>query len=353
MPVAGDLAVINAGTVQLGALPAGVALSLSSTQFSSPTLQLAGTAIGPSSPVSVRVDRSNATFTMTGTVVNQSLLSVSGTGLGGSLPGSLFISLANTPGGATEFRNDGVMQVNGSTLQLVSQSSSAATVVTNNGIIDITNPYGGVQQAFFGANLAGSGTFVLGNGVSYTAGGRVASSLTYSFVRGEASASVLNMPTGLLNEAVVNGFAAQDTITVQSFAWDSYAYSSTGVDVGVLTLLRGGSAVDTITFRGEYTRDSFQVTQGPPDENEATTTTIRTTVPEVGGAALVSGGAGNDTFQIGDYNKLYSGGAGYDTPCRQRQPPRRILQARGQRRRHHDAQRPNRHAARHRGGALH
>lgn len=307
-PVSGDTAVITAGTVTAtGTLPSSVVIALTASNSASPELILSDATIAPSSQLNMTAGGTNATLRVRGAVNIQGTITASGTS-----PGAAFFRMDDAlGGGSTKLLNTGSILVSGIAFQVLTFGANADNQLENDGLISILNPGGTPQLAYVAVNMTGTGTVLLGAGVTFEAVQAVGAGQTFVFDRGISGATTLRMDAGQLFDATVVGFASSDTIQLISSRWDTAAYVSTGANSGVLTLSLGGVVAKTIAFQGSYTLESFNLQESAPAGGTQTFTTIRTTVPEVA-TAPINGTPGDDLFTSGAENQLFIGGDGHD-----------------------------------------
>ncbi|MBC7801468.1 MAG: hypothetical protein H7Z10_12675, partial [Gemmatimonadaceae bacterium] len=326
-PGVGDIAVITAGTVTaIGALPGSLLLQVAASAGSSPTLRLSNAAVGASTRLDLAGTGSNAVLRLAGTVVNQG--TIQGTA---SDAGAVFVQIDDADaGGATNLLNTGTIAVRNGPLLLLTAGADPGNRLTNDGLISVRTPAGEPQTAFVAANIAGTGTILLGCCVSFEASGPVGAGQTFVFERGSGGATTLRLDAGQRSQGTMSGFASRDTIQLTTSRWDTASYMQTGVNRGTLTLALGGAAVAAIPFIGAYTLGSFTLTRTGGTGNSQTLTTIRTLVAETG-AGPVDGGddadvltgtaadetfygnAGDDRLSGGDGQDILDGGLGADT----------------------------------------
>ena len=309
-PASGDTALITAGTVTAtGTLPGSLVIALTSSNSSSPELILSDATLAASSQLNLTAGGTNATLRVRGAVNNQGTITATGTS-----PGAAFLRIDDTlAGGATRLLNTGSILVSGTAFQVVTFGTNADNQLQNDGLISIFSPDQTPQLAYVGVNLTGTGTVLLGVGVTFKAARAVSASQTFVFDRGVSGATTLRMDAGTQFNATIDGFASSDTIQLFSPRWDTASYASTGASSGVLTLSLNGVVSKTMAFQGSYTRDSFILQQSSPTGSSQSNTIITTTMAEVAAAPKpVNGSPGNDTFADNPGSQLFAGGEGYD-----------------------------------------
>ncbi len=272
VPVAGDTAIINAGTVaEQGALPAAFLLQLTAGA-NSPTLTLANTSIVAGSHLAVVAATANATASFSGAGANLGSIDLSG-----SSPGSAVLQFTDNGTTASTLTNANGLNIVGTTAVLQSLGSNAGTQLVNNGTISIRNPNGaGVLATTDFIAIGGTGVIRLGANVLLEATSTVGSGQTVQFEPGSSTASQLQIDNPSLFQGTISGFGALDKITAITARYDSYDYVSTGANSGNLVFTASGTAVSSIAFTGAYTRSSFGMTTqlGQTLEKSVITTTV-------------------------------------------------------------------------------
>ncbi len=267
-PASYSEAVINAGAVTAaGTLPGFLVIDLNSSSTSSPALILSGATLVASSQLNMNAGGTNATLRLSGAVNNAGAVKAAGAGVA-------FFQIDDAPGGgATNFVNTGLIQVSGTNLQVVTAGSNAADQLENDGVISVRSPTQAPLLAYVSANLAGTGTVLLGPAVTYEAAQAVGAGQTFVFEHGSGN-TTLRIDSGTLFAATVSGFAPSNTIRLSSGQWDKAAYASTSSSGGVLTLSLGGVAVQSVTFAGSYTINSFKLREVVPTGDSQASTAI-------------------------------------------------------------------------------
>jgi len=261
-------AVINAGIVTAaGTLPGFLVIDLNSSSASGAALVLSGTTLVASSQLNMNASGTNATLRLSGAANNAGVIKATGNG-------AAFLQIDDAPGGgATNFVNTGLIQVSGTNFQLVTAGGNAADQLENDGVISVRSSTQAPLLAYVSANLAGTGTVVLGPSVTYEAAQAVGAGQTFVFEHGSGN-TTLRIESGPLFAATVSGFVSSDTIQLSGGQWDKAAYASTSSSGGVLTLSLGGVAVQSITFAGSYTVNSFKLQEVVPTGDSQASTAI-------------------------------------------------------------------------------
>jgi len=209
----------------------------------------------------------NTTLRLGGAVNNAGIIKATGTGV-------VLFQIDDAPGGgATSFVNTGLIQIDGTNLQLVTAGSNAADQLENDGVISVRSSTQTPLLAYASANLAGVGLVVLGPSVTYEAAQAVGAGQTFVFEHGSGN-TTLRVDSGTSFAATISGFVSSDTIQLSSGQWDKAAYTSTSSSSGVLTLSLGGAAVQSIKFAGSYTVNSFNLQEVVPTGDSQASTAI-------------------------------------------------------------------------------
>lgn len=270
-PMAGDTAVITAGTVAAaGVLPGSLMILLNPLNSSNPTLVLSDATLVASSRLDIR---GAATLRLHGSFINQ------GTILAGGGTGPVSVQIGETQESvAANFINAGSILIGAAAFQITS-GGNPGDQLENDGVISVHSPGGTAQLAEVSSNIVGSGTVVLGSSVTFEAAGAVGAGQNFVFEGGNGGATTLRMDAGRLFNGVITGFGAGDAIQVISGGWDTAAYTSTGADGGMLTMSLGGAVVKSTVFKGSYMPSSFQLQQVRPFGSGQASTTITVNDP--------------------------------------------------------------------------
>lgn len=250
-PVAGDTAIISAGTVTAaGMLPGFLTVSLNAPNGVSPTLLLSSATLAASDQVALTAGTAGTALQVRGTVNNQGSISVGGS------PGLVSFRIGDSgQSTAAALINGGSILVSAN-LQ-VAAGSAMGDRLENNGLISIRSPGKTPQLAYVSAAITGAGTVLLGQYVTFEAAAAVAAGQNFLFEPGGTGATTLRIDSGALFGGTVTGFGMGDTIQLVGSRWDTAAYRATDGYGGVLTLSLGGAVVQTLAFKGAYTIASF------------------------------------------------------------------------------------------------
>ena len=267
-PVAGDTAIISAGTVTAGGmLPGFLTVALNAPNGVSPTLLLSSATLPASDQVAITAGTTGTALQVRGTVNNQGSIAVNGSpGLASFRIGD---ALQNT---AAALVNNGSILVSAN-LQ-ISAASAMGDRLENNGMISIRSPGKMPQLTYASAAITGSGTVSLGQYVTFEAAAAVAAGQNFVFESGGAGATTLRIDAGALFGGTINGFGMGGTIQLVGSRWDTAAYRPTDAYGGVLTLSLGGVVVQTLAFKGIYTVASFGLRETVPFGSSQASTTI-------------------------------------------------------------------------------
>lgn len=283
-PGPGDTAVITAGTVTAtGTLPPSLVIALRSSSSTSPALVLSDATVAASSRVTVEAAGTDAILRLLGTSTNSGTITATG-----SSPGAVFFQIGEaSESSAARFVNRGTVQVSDAALEIVS-GGAFADQLENDGLIAVRSPSRTPQLAYVSSSLTGTGTVLLGRGVTFEAASAVSAGQSFVFEHGGSGTTTLRVDAGKLFEGTVAGFGASDVIQMVSGRWDKAAYAPTGASSGVLTLSLGGVVAESIVFKGFYATDSFKLQQWTPPGSSQSSTTITLGDPLFDGAYYLS-----------------------------------------------------------------
>jgi hypothetical protein len=276
VPVDGDTAIINSGTVnESGALPANFLLQLNGGNGSSPTINMTDALILAGSHLALVANQADASVVFSGASVNQGSIDLSGAN-----PGSALITLTNTGSTAPTLTNSGGINIVGVSAIVQTTSTVGGAQLVNNGVISIRNPGGAsVLSTTDFVAISGTGSIRLGDKVSFAADSLIGSGQTIQFEPGSTTASTLQIGGAAFFQGTISGFGALDKITTVSALYDSFSYVSTGTNTGNLVFTASGTAVSTLAFIGSYATSSFTITTQTGATQELST--IQTTVPDL------------------------------------------------------------------------
>lgn len=264
-PVAGDTAIISAGTVTAaGVLPAFLTVSVNAPNGASPALLLSSATLPASDQVAIAP---GTTLQVRGTVNSQGSIAASGG------PGLASFRIGDAgQSTAAALVNSGSILVNAN-LQ-VAAGSAMGDRLENNGLISVRSPGRTPQLAYVAAVIAGAGTVSLGQYVTFEAAAAVAAGQVFVFEPGSAGATTLRIGAGALFGGTIAGFGMGDTIQLVGSRWDTAAYRATDGYGGVLTLSLGGAVVQSLAFKGTYTTASFGLRESVPYGSSQASTVI-------------------------------------------------------------------------------
>ena len=294
VPVSGDTAVINAGTVTAS----GVTLTNMMVQLNgnstAGTLALNNDTIDSASVVTINDANMfgaspEPTVTLTGTTTNNGTVTFLGT--------SPIVSFA---AGAV-LVNTGTINLTGSSPQI--QTSGSAGAITNNGVIQVTNTGQAYQAAIVNATIGGTGTINIGNYGQISLRQSVASGQTVAFTGGVNAGSTLEIDAPGAFGATVTGFASGESLVLTSIPYSNFTYTSTGSSSGTLTLLNGATVESQVNFSGVYTQGSFTVLANALGGTGLDNLTITTSVTNPTTGTTTSGT--NPTSPTGTVGAVY------------------------------------------------
>ncbi len=266
-PMAGDTAIISAGTVTAaGVLPGFLTVSLNAPNGVSPTLLLSSATLPASDQVAIAAGTTGTALQVRGTVSNQGSIAANGG------PGLVSFRIGDSG------QSTAAVLINGGSILVSANLHIAAGTamgdrLENNGLISIRSPGKTPQLAYVSTAITGAGTVSLGQHVTFEAAAAVAAGQNFVFEPG-AGATTLRIGAGALFGGTVAGFGMGDTIQLVGSRWDTAAYRATDGYGGVLTLSLGGAVVQTLAFKGAYTIASFGLRESVPFGSSQASTTI-------------------------------------------------------------------------------
>lgn len=248
VPVSGDTAVINAGTVALASSPSGVTIQLNETagEAAATTLALNGVTLDGSVAI-VANDMNNYN-------ASSPTISVAGTS-----------TLAGTDsfyGPKTTFTvASGSTLINAGTLNFYSSAPlmNGGGLFENNGLVGIVNPNATSQYSIINDPIAGGGTIALGPNARIEIGSSVQSGQTILLNGGASGNEIVQLDSVGTFQGAINGFSSSDLIAVTNTPYTGFTYTSTGANSGTLNLLNGASTIGSINFNGQYSAASFSL----------------------------------------------------------------------------------------------
>ena len=287
VPVAGDTAVINSGTVNLATLLSGVIIDLNeaSGATTSTTLALNNATLDATSSLTVTNSQPSVTST-------PAVISVTGT--------STFAGTESFNGTTTNFSiAAGSTLVNAGTLNFYSSSptTTGGGTLQNSGTIALVNPANRVTVPVFSDAITGTGTIALGKFAALQINGSVSSGQTLVFNDGASGSETLQLNALGSFAATINGFSTSDLLAVVlPSTYSSATYTSTGSSSGTLSLFSGATLQGSINFTGNYTLSSFTITPNALSNGQSNVQ-ISTSVVNAVSAGLPSGyqGGGGST----------------------------------------------------------
>ena len=251
VPVSGDTAIINSGTVNLASSLSGVAIQLNeaSGATASTTLTLNNASLDATS--SLTATNSQASITSTPVVI-----SVSG--------GSTLAGTESFYGTQTNFAiAAGSTLTNSGALNFYSSSptTTGGGTLVNNGTIALLNPTNRVTVPVFSDAITGTGTISLAKYASVQFNGSVSSGQTLVFNDGGSGNETAQFNSFGSFGATVNGFSTSDLIAVvSSTGYSNATYTSTGSSSGTLSLFSSGALLGSFNMLGNYTLSNFTIT---------------------------------------------------------------------------------------------
>ena len=270
VPVPGDMAVINAGTVtSTQPLQAGLVVALVATSSTVPALVLRDADIAAGATVHGETAASAASLRLTGQVRNAGNITFDGAG------GTTVIGVQDDGNGvAGRFENDGGLSLVGQTAYLASQSTAAAGSFVNNGVVSVR----GDTTAYVNAPVSGAGQIRVGDGNGLQLSAAVGAGQRIILEPG-TGASQLRLTDAGEYAGVISGFGASDVIRLTSGRWDSSSVSSAN-GTSTLSLTLAGAAVARVAFEGAYTAANLSLSSSYDPSTAQQTTVLSTTVAD-------------------------------------------------------------------------
>ncbi len=246
VPAAGDVAVINAGTVAVAGAVSGVAFQLNepSGGGASTTLALNGATLDSAS--TLVVNNQNAFNSVAPAISTSGISTIAGTG---SFYGTqILMPIAS-----------GSTLINAGTLDFYATSPQVTGGGTfqNNGTFALLNPNSVAQIPVIADSVTGTGLFALGTHARIAFTGAVGSGQTVLMNDGAAGSETLEIDQPTTFNGLINGFSSSDLISVINTPFTNATYTSTGANSGVLRLFSGSTAEGSFNFSGQYTLSSF------------------------------------------------------------------------------------------------
>lgn len=250
VPQPGDIALINSGTVTAsGGTLQGLAI-VSAGGFNLGD----GTTLAPDTQLTVSGTGGLNTLNTVGQVGNQGIVTVRG---------SINVFSATGPTGiAGVLRNTGTINVVDGPALFVGLGRPPFGSIENDGVISVWNSSTQVQNVGLDSLAGGAGTVQIFESARVRTLGTGAGQ-TFRFIAGAGRASSLTLNAPDTFQGRIAGFASPDTISLSNRPFTNYAYTSTGVASGVLTLLFDGTPVASIALDGAYQQSDFMLTTRP------------------------------------------------------------------------------------------
>jgi Hint domain len=206
----------------------------------------------------------------------------------------------------------GALALNGGTLQIDATSvlevgsaggaaagvvsvDGGATLVSTGGVIfpginDLGTVLASGGTTSLLGSVSGNGTLLIGTNATLYMGGAVGSAITVSFT-GSGGTLAFYAASGAF-AATIGGFAAGDAIDLSGISATSAVYTATGADTGILTLMKAGQAVASLTLSGNYAGTTFLTV---PDSVDGTLVLLPSGSIVTGGT-LSAGTSGPDAY---------------------------------------------------------
>ena len=301
VPVAGDVATIGAGTVtEGGAFADSLTLRLNASSSSSPRLVLSGATLPAASRLEVSGVGSSPAVQVLGQFSNLGTITASSSGLGGS---DTFL-VGSAGGSAATLANAGTIAVTDGVAQFLNFGGNA-TKMTNNGVLSVASTGAAASSAYFGLQLDGTGSVVIGSNSLAEFAASVGAGQTVAFQPGSASGT-LKLDTAGTFQGIVTGFLSGDQIVLGGFAGPSVSYTATSATTGTVTIASNGTPVASLSVRGVYAAGDFGlVTTDLGNGQSSTALTTTATAPAFGYTDTTASTSGAVTPD------LYSGPVNY------------------------------------------
>ena len=279
VPVAGDVAIINSGTVNVGTTLSGITVQLNQASGATTSSTLALNSAVLDATTALTVTNSQASVTSTPAVI-----SVTGT--------STLAGTESFYGTQTNFSiAAGASLINSGTLNFYSSSptTTGGGTLVNNGTIALVDPTNRVTVPVFSDAIAGTGTIALGKYASIQINGSVSAGQTLVFNDGANGNETAQFNAVGSFGGSINGFSSSDLLAViLGSNYTNATYTSTGANAGTLGLYSGATLLGNLNFLGNYTLSDFNITPNTLS-NGQTNLQIRTTVVNSVSAGLPAG----------------------------------------------------------------
>lgn len=284
VPVAGDVAVINSGTVTATGtdLAANLVVQVNSTAAIT-AFNLVNATV-PASDRITGVSAANALFIgVNGSVTNQGVIVLAQNGATNSR-----ISVTDqSGGGASTLVNSGVIDAFNTISVLENDGSNGANSIVNNGLIAM---YGtGATTYLLASNLSisGTGNIQIGPGFTFQTSGALGSGQTVLMQAVNGIGSTLGIENLPSNRAVIQNFTASDKIQLTSVQYTS-VNASTANGISTLTFSTNGTVLGSVYFAGTYGASNLSVNNSVDASSGLEVTNITTTVPDPTASAFAS-----------------------------------------------------------------
>ena len=287
VPVAGDIAVINAGAVTAtGALPGALTITMDGTN--GPTLTLSnGTLVAGTQ---FKANDQTAFVTLNTSGISTNAGAVRFTGQPG---GEADIILLDGPGGtATSLVNTGGISIVGQQAVLLNQGSNPANDIVNNGVLSFRSGGTTGNIEFANAPIDGTGIIRLQPNTSLQLGGEVAAGQTVEFEAG-SGASTLFLSDPLQFNGVITGFGSADQVRLTTTPYDTLSYTLTN-GIGTFTFTNAGTLVGKVSFAGNLPETAFAAGRVPNSGVTTITTSVLNQPSRISFTDIANGVAGNE-----------------------------------------------------------
>jgi hypothetical protein len=263
VPVAGDSAVINSGTVNVTGAISPIFINMDGAN--GPTLALANATLPTGTHLNGNDEAGFNNITARGNVINAGGLTFSG--LSG---GEVDILLFNGSGGsATSFVNTGGISVVGQRAIVLNQDTNTANQIVNNGTISFRGGASGTNLETVVTTISGTGTIRLQPNVNLQLGGAVSGGQQVIFEPG-AGSSTLFVGDATEFNGIISGFGSSDQVRVIVIGYHASTYSlANGIGTFTFTNAQGNN-VGHVSFAGNHPQSDFTLT---PNGNVVTITT--------------------------------------------------------------------------------
>ncbi len=253
VPVNGDFALINSGTVNVATTVSGVGFQLNEIAgaTASTTLALNGATLDGSTTLAV--NNANAFNATAPTISVTGTSTFSGTATFTQNGGGAQINLVIATGSTL---------VNAGTLNFIATSpqTTGGGTLQNNGTIALVNPNSVAQIPILTDTISGTGQIALGANARIDFAGAVGSGQTVVLNDGTRGNEIVQLDAVGSFKGTITGFSSGDLIAVTNTPYTSFTYTSTGTNSGVLSLLNGSTVQGSLNLTGQFTPSSFTLT---------------------------------------------------------------------------------------------